>query len=112
MMPGVTHLPLASITVASAGALTVTPTASTLPLCSSTEPFWMVAPAAVSTVALRMSVVRDGNGLYVDGNGVGGLTVSRVAATGVGVGVAGGAEEHASIPTIESSKAVRIENSR
>jgi hypothetical protein len=62
MMPGVTHLPLASMTTASDGALTFVPTAATLPSRSSTEPFVIAGPVAVRIVAFRMSVVRDGSG--------------------------------------------------
>jgi hypothetical protein len=39
MMPGVTHLPRPSITVAPAGAATVWPTETDLALGNSTEPF-------------------------------------------------------------------------
>src|SRR3954471_18682644 len=66
MMPGVTHLPLASITTASAGALTVCPTAATLPSWRRIAPRSITGPAAVRMVALRITVVRDGSGLYVD----------------------------------------------
>ena len=38
MTPGVTHFPFASITTASAGALTVCPTAAILPFCRSSDP--------------------------------------------------------------------------
>ena len=60
--PGVTHLPVASMTAASAGALTVAPTAATLPFCSRIEPRSMTGPAAVRIVALRMTVVRAASG--------------------------------------------------
>ena len=59
MTPGVTHLPLASITTASAGASTVWPTAATLPFCSRIDPRSIAGPAAVRIVALRMTVARD-----------------------------------------------------
>ena len=62
MMPGVTHLPAASIEIASAGALTVWPTAVTRPSCSRIAPRSIAGPAAVRIVALRMTVVRDGRG--------------------------------------------------
>ena len=55
--PGVTHLPVASMTVASAGAFTVWPTAATLPFWSRSDPRSIAGPAAVRIVALRMSVV-------------------------------------------------------
>jgi len=70
MMPGVTYLPVPSITTASPGALTFAPTAAILPSRSRTLPFRIVGPAAVRMVTLRMSVVRDGKGLYVLGNGL------------------------------------------
>src|SRR5688572_716632 len=69
MMPGVTHLPLASITWAPAGAFTVAPTALILPFSSRTAPLAITGPAAVRIVALRMTVGRDGNGWYVDAYG-------------------------------------------
>ena len=67
MTPGVTHFPLASIATASAGALTLCPTATTLPSCSRIDPRSMTGPAAVRMVALRITVARDGRGLYVEG---------------------------------------------
>ena len=70
MIPGVTYLPVPSITTASLGAVTLAPTAAILPSRSSTLPFRIVGPAAVRMVTLRMSVVRDGKGLYVLGNGL------------------------------------------
>src|SRR5664279_4469864 len=69
MNPGVTNLPVPSITTASAGAATLVPTATILPPCISTEPPTMRGPAAVRIVAFLMSVVFDANGLYVLGNG-------------------------------------------
>ena len=60
--PGVTHLPLASITTASAGALTFWPTATIFPFCSRIEPRSIAGPAAVRIIALRMTVGREGNG--------------------------------------------------
>src|SRR5688500_3679907 len=57
------------MTTASAGASTVAPTAAIFPSRSSTDPLRIVGPAAVSMVAFLMTVVRDGNGLYVLGNG-------------------------------------------
>src|ERR1043166_3857666 len=69
MIPGVTYLPVPSITTASAGAVIDVPTAAIFPLRNSTEPFAIEGPAAVMIVALRISVVRLGNGLYVLGKG-------------------------------------------
>src|SRR5262252_9372978 len=69
MIPGVTYLPVPSITCASAGASIDVPTAAIFPSRSSTEPFAIVAPAAVMIVALRINVVRRGKGLYVLGKG-------------------------------------------
>src|SRR6202022_4901181 len=40
MMPGVTYLPVPSMTTASAGAVTEVPTAAIFPSRSSTDPFW------------------------------------------------------------------------
>src|SRR6478609_9598475 len=62
MMPGVTYLPVPSITSASLGAETDDPTSAILPSRSSTLPLRIVGPAAVRMVTLRMSVVRDGKG--------------------------------------------------
>src|SRR5256885_14383543 len=69
MMPGVTYLPAPSITSASAGAFTVAPTAAIFPFCITVAPFLISGPAAVRMLTLRMTVVRDGNGVYVLGNG-------------------------------------------
>src|SRR6476620_5471444 len=69
MMPGVTYFPAPSITSASAGALTVAPTAATLPFCRRIAPFRISGPAAVKMLTLRITVVRDGKGTYVLGNG-------------------------------------------
>src|SRR2546423_679894 len=69
IIPGVTYLPVPSITTASAGAVTDAPTAAIFPSRRSTEPFAIEGPAAVMIVALRIRVVRPGNGLYVLGNG-------------------------------------------
>ena len=63
MMPGVTNLPVPSITTASAGAFTLAPTASILPSFSRIAPFVMRGPAAVRIVTFWMTVVLDGNGL-------------------------------------------------
>ena len=51
------------MTRASAGAVTLWPTAAIFPPCSSSEPRSMTGPAAVRIVALRMTVVCDGSGL-------------------------------------------------
>ena len=69
MIPGVTYLPVPSMTTASAGAVIDAPTATIFPFRSSTEPFGIDCPAAVMIVALRIKVVRLGNGLYVLGKG-------------------------------------------
>src|SRR5262245_50229318 len=67
--PGVTYLPVPSMIKASAGDSTEVPTAAIFPSRISTEPFAIVGPAAVMIVALRIRVVRRGNGLYVLGKG-------------------------------------------
>src|SRR3954468_16874273 len=72
MTPGVTHLPDASITTASEGAVTVAPTAATLPFCNRISPRSLAGPAAVRIVALRITVVRAVPGLYVDPYGLAG----------------------------------------
>src|SRR5919109_1280499 len=69
MRPGVTNLPLPSITTASDGASTELPTATIFPSRIRIEPFSTRGPAAVRIVALRMTVGREGNGVYVLGNG-------------------------------------------
>ena len=70
MMPGVTYLPVPSITTASAGALIDVPTDTIFPSRNRIDAFCIVGPAAVIIVALRISVVCDGNGTYVLGNGL------------------------------------------
>src|SRR5205085_1616740 len=70
MTPGVTYLPVPSTITASAGATRLVPTPAILPSRRSTDALVSVGPAAVITVALRMNVVRDGNGWYVLGNGL------------------------------------------
>src|ERR1700679_3148348 len=55
MIPGVTYLPVASTTIALAGALTVAPTPAILPLCNHTLPCWIVPCEAVITVAFLMT---------------------------------------------------------
>src|SRR5512132_3566283 len=69
MTPGVTYFPRPSITSASAGALTVVPTAAIVPSRSSTLPLRIVGPAAVMIVTSRISVAREGGITYVLGNG-------------------------------------------
>src|SRR5690349_12027112 len=69
MMPGVTYLPVPSMTTASAGAFTLGPTWAILPFVRSTAPFRMVGPAAVRIVTFRMTVGREANGRYVLGKG-------------------------------------------
>src|SRR6266542_1125029 len=69
MIPGVTYLPVPSMTTASDGASTVAPTAVILPFCTRTLPFRIVGPAAVMMLTLRMTSVRDGKGTYVLGKG-------------------------------------------
>ena len=62
MIPGVTYLPAPSITSASAGELTVAPTAAIFPFWSRIAPFRIRGPAAVRMLTLRITVVRDGKG--------------------------------------------------
>src|SRR5712692_10433927 len=69
IMPGVTYLPVPSMTRASTGALMEVPTAAIFPSRSRTDPFWIEGPAAVMIVALRINVVRRRNGWYVLGKG-------------------------------------------
>src|ERR1043166_8157545 len=69
MIPGVTYLPVPSITKASAGASIELPTAAIFLSRRSTDAFVNVGPFAVMMVALRISVVRRVKGLYVLGNG-------------------------------------------
>src|ERR1700686_1984422 len=69
MMPGVTYLPAPSMTIASAGALTAAPTAAIFPFWSRIAPFRIIGPAAVRMLTLRITVGREGNGVYVLGNG-------------------------------------------
>ncbi len=57
MMPGVTYLPVPSITTASAGASIDVPTETIFPSRSRIDAFCIVGPAAVMIVALRISVV-------------------------------------------------------
>src|ERR1051325_10582524 len=89
IIPGVTYFPDPSITNASAGAATAVPTAIIFPSRSNTEPFVIVGPAAVMIVALRISVVRRGKGLYVLGNGFAfGIEVPPAPGDGAGEGAA------------------------
>src|SRR5690348_8583542 len=69
MIPGVTNLPVPSMTTASAGASTDAPTAAIFPSRSRIAPLWTAGPAAVRIVTLRMTVGFDGRGWYVLGNG-------------------------------------------
>ena len=69
-MPGVTYFPVPSMTTASAGAFTVAPTETTFPSCMRIVPFRMSGPAAVKMFTLRITVGRDGYGVYVLGNGL------------------------------------------
>src|SRR3954447_7794229 len=89
MIPGVTHFAVASITTASAGAFTVCPTAATLPSRSRIDPCSIGGPAAVRIVASRISVVRDGNGLYVDAYAFGTTGADPVCCGAGSGGVAG-----------------------
>ena len=63
MMPGVTHLPVPSITMRAGGRVDGRrrPRAI-LPSRSRIAPFRIAGPAAVRIVALRMSVGREGSG--------------------------------------------------
>src|SRR5438128_11835799 len=55
MIPGIRNLPVASTTVASAGALTFLPIAAIFPFCTKTLPFSTVPLVTVRTVALRIN---------------------------------------------------------
>jgi len=63
MSPGVTNLPVPSITTASAGTAMSLPTAAIFPSLSNTDPPSMRGPTAVRIVAYLITVVFDGNGL-------------------------------------------------
>src|SRR2546423_13757699 len=69
MIPGVTYLPAPSITSASAGASTVAPTPGFAPCGMRIAPFLISGPAAVRMLTFRITVVREGKGAYVLGNG-------------------------------------------
>src|SRR4051812_41795358 len=69
MTPGVTYLPVPSMTTASAGASTVAPTATIFPSRTTRAPWGMRGPAAVRIVALRITVGREGKRAYVLGKG-------------------------------------------
>src|SRR5688572_28112110 len=69
MIPGVRYFPAPSITSASAGASTVAPTAAIFPFCMRIAPFLIKGPAAVRMLTFRITVIRDGKGTYVLGNG-------------------------------------------
>ena len=62
MMPGVTHLPVASTTVTPAGASIPRPTAAILPSRSRTEPPSIRSPTAVRIVALVIRTGVEGSG--------------------------------------------------
>ena len=55
MMPGMTYLPVPSMTFAPAGTATSVPTAAILPSRMTMVPFWMVPWLAVMMVALVMA---------------------------------------------------------
>src|SRR5215213_6634061 len=101
MMPGVTYLPAASMTTASAGAFTVAPTAEILPPCIRIAPFRIVGPAAVMMLTLRITVGRDGYATYVDGNGsaLGALTAPAPGGVGVVVACAAARVASSTAPT-------------
>src|SRR5574341_176876 len=85
--PGVTYLPVPSTTPASAGAVTVAPSAVILPSCSKIEPFGISWPVAVMIVALRIRTGGLGWRRYVDGYcGRSALVVSVAALAGVCAG--------------------------
>src|SRR5687767_4189208 len=69
MRPGVTNFPEPSITMASAGASTVAPTPAIFPSRKRIAPFTTRGPTAVNIVTFRITVGRDGSGVYVLGNG-------------------------------------------
>src|ERR1700688_2182977 len=113
MIPGVTYLPVPSMTSApSAGGATFAPTATILPLRKRIEPLRITGPAAVSRVTLRISVARLGNAVYVDGYG---SASGRETAPGPGVGpgaglaAADGAGACCARPGEESAKTAVIE---
>src|SRR5687768_999529 len=102
--PGVTQRPLASITVAPAGALSWLPMDAILPSTISTSPLSMRVPVPVRMVAPRISVGFALAALYVEAYGAG------VAAAWVAGGVAAvgasdcGAAAHALSKTHNSGK--------
>src|ERR1051326_6547119 len=63
IMPGMTYLPVASITFASAAAFRFLPTAAIFPRRRRTSVFCIVPCVMVNTVALRISV-SAGSGLF------------------------------------------------
>src|SRR5437763_11496956 len=65
MMPGVTYMPVASMTLAFGPAVTSLPTATILPLRMRIEPFSIVPCDAVIIVALRISVSPEAFCAYV-----------------------------------------------
>src|SRR5213593_5074779 len=65
--PGVTYLPVPSTTAAPAGASTLAPTATMRPSLNRTDPLRISWPAAVMSVALRISTGALGWRWYVDG---------------------------------------------
>src|SRR5262245_5540312 len=69
MIPGVTNLPVPSITRASGGTVTFAPTATIFPSRRTIVPFWMRGPVAVRIVALRIAMGPDGTAWYVLGKG-------------------------------------------
>src|SRR5688500_1632178 len=84
--PGVTHLPVASITTASVGGTMFVPTAAILPSRNNTEPRSIIGPVAVRTLAFVMSVGRDGSARYDDGNGSDGGAGAGVVVCGAAAG--------------------------
>ncbi len=63
MIPGVTHLPWPSMTVAPAGTATSLPTATILPPENTTVPPSICSPVAVRTVAPTTAVGAEGRAL-------------------------------------------------
>src|SRR5688572_3488696 len=115
--PGVTYLPVPSMTTASAGAFTVAPISTILPSRRRIDPLRIAGPAAVIMVALRMTVGRDGYGTYVLGNGLafgedsvvcgplGRWPVSLAVRVGVGDDDGGGVRPaHAIVPTASAAR--------
>src|SRR3972149_2425270 len=121
MMPGVTYFPAPSMNTASAGAITVGPTATILRSWRRIAPFRISGPAAVKMFTLRITVGRDANGAYVLGKGSalgtlsapapgGGPGFFAVSAAGLGAcaGAVGGCWAAAAPPARARSQGVGL----